>query len=54
MEVYAITFDYKAKTLEVTMSDLSEKTYTNKADYLADHPTREDDCKVIGWDDKEI
>ena len=49
MEMTELTYDYVNKTLTVTTSDGSSKTYYDCETYLADWPDREADCVAIGW-----
>ena len=48
--IESITFNTAESTLTVTLDDGTVKTYTNSADYLADHPDRAADVVAMGWE----
>jgi hypothetical protein len=48
--IESITFNTAESKLIVTLEDGTETTYTNSADYIADHPDRFDDVVAMGWE----
>jgi hypothetical protein len=49
--IYSVSYNYVDKIITVTLSDRTEKVYTEdmKSQYLSDFPNRQADIAAIGW-----
>lgn len=47
--IESITFNSAESKLIVNYEDGTAEEYTDRASYVADHPTREADCDAMGW-----